>query len=155
MKFSLIFTFLSRLRGDQPHGYPTGGTHKRHPYQNIFCTGVILLIFLAPPVSAEPMKSIESSQLANLQPQDWAVQDLQSVMERVGIFADGATISLTWEQFTADLNVVKSQSNRLSQADLMTLQRLESEFGPELAAMGKRVAQLETKILNLLTNAKY
>jgi hypothetical protein len=50
-------------------------------------------------------------------------------MERASIVADGANSSPTWEQFTADLDAVKSQSNRLSQADLTTVQRLETEFG--------------------------
>jgi Carbohydrate-selective porin, OprB family len=140
------------------------GTHKGHPYRNILCAGVILFILLAPQVSAEPMKSIESSrsessQLANAQPPDWAVKDLQSVMKRAGVSRpltpksggtgvgsppDLGDLGGAWEQFTTDLNAVKSRSNRLSQADLTTLQRLETEFRTELAAMRKRVAQLES-----------
>jgi hypothetical protein len=112
---------------------------------------VILFILFAPKALAEPMKSIdpldsiESSQLADANPPDWAVKDLQSVMERASIVADGANSSPTWEQFTADLDAVKSRSHRLSQADLTTVQRLETEFGTKSAAMRKRVAQLESR----------
>jgi hypothetical protein len=121
---------------------------KGHPYQNIFYVGVLIFSLFAPKVSAETIRADRSngvSQTANAQPPDWAVQDLQSVMERAGILADGTNRSPTWEQFTADFNAVKSRSDRLSQADLTTLQRLEMEFGAELAAMRKRVAQLESR----------
>jgi hypothetical protein len=108
-----------------------------------------LVLLVATQVSAQPINSIESSQFAHPQPPDRAVKNLRSVMERAGILAGRVNRSSTWAQFTADLDAVKSRSNHLSQADLTTLQQLETQFRTELAAMRKQVAQLESRSADL------
>ncbi len=88
-----------------------------------------------------PVTSV--SQLKDIQPTDWAFQALQSLVERYGVIAgysDGTFRGknpITRYEFAAGLNAALSrinelistgQENLVSQEDLTTLQRLQTEF---------------------------
>ncbi|WP_250124570.1 iron uptake porin [Chroococcidiopsis sp. CCMEE 29] len=121
-----------------------------------------------PSVQANVMAQITSvSQLSDVQPTDWAFQALQSLVERYGVIAgypDGTfrgNRTLTRYEFAAGLNAVLNRINELiaaSQADLIgkedlvTLQRLQQEFGAELAILPGRVDTLEAHTAELEAN---
>jgi len=101
------------------------------------------------------------SQLSDVQPNDWAFEALQSLVERYGCIAgylDGTfrgNRALTRYEFAAGLNACLQQVERLiaantaefvSREDLTTLQRLVNEFEAELATLGTRVDDLEGRV---------
>ncbi|MCG6136800.1 MAG: iron uptake porin [Nostoc sp. LLA-1] len=107
------------------------------------------------------------SQLADVQPIDWAFQALQSLVERYGCIAGypDATFrgnrALTRYEFAAGLNACLDRVNELiatatadviTQADLTTLQRLQEEFSAELATLRGRVDSLEARTAELEAN---
>jgi hypothetical protein len=107
------------------------------------------------------------SQLADVQPTDWAFQALQSLVERYGCIAGypDATFrgnrALTRYEFAAGLNACLDRVNELiatatadivTQADLTTLQRLQEEFSAELATLRGRVDSLEARTAELEAN---
>lgn len=107
------------------------------------------------------------SQLSDVQPNDWAFQALQSLVERYGIIAgypDGTfkgNRSMTRYEFAAGLNAALQRVNELIQSgladkvrkeDLATLQRLQEEFSTELTALRGRVDTLEAKAAQLEAN---
>lgn len=107
------------------------------------------------------------SQLSDVQPTDWAFQALQSLVERYGVIAgypDGTyrgNRAITRYEFAAGLNAALDRVNELIAAgsanlvrkeDLATLQRLQTEFATELAALRGRVDTLEASSAQLEAN---
>ncbi len=107
------------------------------------------------------------SQLRDVQPTDWAFQALQSLVERYGVIAgypDGTfrgNRALTRYEFAAGLNAALDRVNELISAgstnlvrrdDINTLQRLQQEFGPELASIRGRVDALEAQTAQVEAN---
>ncbi len=113
----------------------------------------------------EPLTSV--SQLADVEPTDWAYQALQSLIERYGIltaYPDGTfrgDRAMTRYEFAAGLNralnylsgaIASTTSNLLTREDLVTLQRLQEEFALELATLKGKVALLEARTAELEAN---
>ena len=106
------------------------------------------------------------SQLSDVQPTDWAFQALQSLVERYGCIAgypDGTfrgNRALTRYEFAAGLNACLDRVNELiatasggvGKEDLTTLQKLQEEFGSELAQLRGRVDALEAHTAQLEAN---
>ena len=107
------------------------------------------------------------SQLSDVQPTDWAFQALQSLVERYGCivgYPDSTyrgNRALTRYEFAAGLNSCLDRINELIAAattdlvrreDLATLQRLQEEFGAELATLRGRVDALEAATAELEAN---
>ena len=139
--------------------------------------GVVLLT-LIPTISAAEVKPLQVqpesmaevtsvSQLSDVQPNDWAFQALQSLVERYGVIAgysDGTfqgNRAMTRYEFAAGLNAALYRVNDLiatgtadlvKQEDLATLQRLQAEFAPELATLRGRVDNLEAHTAELEAN---
>ncbi len=111
--------------------------------------------------SPSPVTSV--SQLADVQPTDWAFQALQSLVERYGCIAGypNSTFrgnrAMTRYEFAAGLNaclnkmseLIQAGDNQVRQEDLAALQKLEDEFNPELAALHGRVDSLEARTAKL------
>ncbi|MBD2210682.1 iron uptake porin [Nostoc linckia FACHB-104] len=96
------------------------------------------------------------SELSDVQPTDWAFVALQSLMQRYGcitgyshhIYA-GDRI-LTRHEFAAGLNAcLNTIKQPMAQADISTMQRLQTEFAAELASLKNSVAGLEKKTADL------
>ncbi|MBW4520761.1 MAG: iron uptake porin [Scytolyngbya sp. HA4215-MV1] len=100
------------------------------------------------------------SQLADVQPTDWAFQSLRSLVERYGCIAGYPDLSfkgdraLTRYEFAAGVNACLDRVNELiaagttslaTQADLATVQKLREEFAAELAILRGRVDGLEAR----------
>lgn len=114
---------------------------------------------------ADGMEQITSvSQLSDVQPNDWAFQALQELIERYGCIAGYPDRTfrgdrpITRYEFAAGLNAClgrvqdllkAQQSNLVTQSDLDRLQKLQANFAPELAALSDRVDQLETRSTTL------
>ncbi|WNZ25849.1 iron uptake porin [Leptolyngbya sp. NK1-12] len=109
----------------------------------------------------EPLDNIPSaSQLADVNPGDWAFQALQSLTERydciVG-YPDGTfrgEQSLSRYEFAAALSacldrmneqISASTANTVSSEDLTTLSRLQTDFAAELATIRSRADELEMR----------
>ncbi|MBM0745178.1 iron uptake porin (plasmid) [Phormidium sp. CLA17] len=131
-------------------------------------TGVSLIpqTLLGSAAAQEPMSSqmTSVSQLADVQPTDWAFQALRSLVERYGCMAGypdqtfRGQRSLTRYEFAAGLNACLDQLNqRLAGAtaelvktdNRQTLQRLQEEFAAELATLRGRVDTLEARTATL------
>ena len=107
------------------------------------------------------------SQLADVQPTDWAFQALQSLVERYGVIAgypDGTyrgNRAMTRYEFAAGINAAlervnelirAGQASQVTRSDLETLQRLQEEFAAELATLRGRVDTLEARAAELEAN---
>jgi hypothetical protein len=107
------------------------------------------------------------SQFSDVQPTDWAFQALQSLVERYGCIAGypNSTFrgnrALSRYEFAAGLNACLDRVNELiatataemvRKEDLATLQRLQEEFGAELATLRGRVDALEARTAELEAN---
>lgn len=107
------------------------------------------------------------SQLADVQPTDWAFQALQSLVERYGCIEGypdrtfRGDRALTRYEFAAGLNacldrinelIASSTEGYLSNESLATLQRLQQEFATELAALRGRIDALEARSRELEAN---
>lgn len=107
------------------------------------------------------------SQLKDVQPTDWAFQALQSLVERYGVIAgypDGTfrgNRAMTRYEFAAGLNAALDRVNELINSgsgnivrreDVTTLQRLQQEFGAEIASIRGRVDALEAQSAQLEAN---
>lgn len=107
------------------------------------------------------------SQLSDVQPTDWALLALQSLVERYGCIAgysDGTyrgNRALTRYEFAAGLNACLDRVNELiatattdlvTREDLATLQRLREEFAAELTTVRGRVDALEAQTAELEAN---
>jgi hypothetical protein len=104
------------------------------------------------------------SQLADVQPTDWAFGALQSLVERYDCMAGypdqtfRGQRSLTRYEFAAGLNACLDGVNQqlasttaefVQTEDLQTLQRLQEEFATELSTLRERVDTLETQTTTL------
>jgi hypothetical protein len=104
------------------------------------------------------------SQLADVQPTDWAYQALQSLVERYGIiqgYPDGlfrGNRALTRYEFAAGVNaamdritqlVANGTTNAVSKADLDTLKRLQNDFDAELIRLRGRLDGLDARLSEL------
>jgi len=107
------------------------------------------------------------SQLKDVQPNDWAFQALQSLVERYGCIVGYPDSSyrgnraLTRYEFAAGVNACLNRVNELittatsdlvTREDLGILQKLQSEFVPELATLRGRVDSLEAKSAEIKAN---
>jgi hypothetical protein len=107
------------------------------------------------------------NQLSDVQPTDWAFQALQSLVERYGAIAgypDGTfqgNRNITRYEFAAALNTALERINELiaagstatvTQADLATIQQLQTEFASELATLRGKVDALEARTTTLEAN---
>ncbi|HEY9690144.1 MAG TPA: iron uptake porin, partial [Coleofasciculaceae cyanobacterium] len=112
--------------------------------------------------TTDPITAV--SQLADVQPTDWAFQALQSLVERYGCIAgypDGTFRGdrpLSRAEFAVGiatcLNTVKTQIDRLPETtatrdDLATIARLQTDFQAELAQLTGRVDALEATTTRL------
>lgn len=116
----------------------------------------------------EPMAQVTSvSQLKDVQATDWAFQALQSLVERYGCIAGypdsnyRGNRALTRYEFAAGVNACLDRVNELiatassdlsSREDLATLQKLQTEFAPELATLRGRVDKLEARTAEIAAN---
>jgi hypothetical protein len=106
------------------------------------------------------------SQLADVQPTDWAFQALRSLVERYGCIAGYPDRSfkgdraLTRYEFAAGVNACLDRVNELiaagttsltTQEDLAMVQKLQEEFAAELAILRGRVDDLEARTGTLET----
>ncbi|MGI8503313.1 MAG: iron uptake porin [Hassallia sp.] len=121
-----------------------------------------------PPQNDDGMAQVTSvSQLKDVQTTDWAFQALQSLVERYGCIAGypdetyRGSRALTRYEFAAGLNACLDRVNELiatatsdlfSREDLATLQKLQSQFAPELATLRNRVDNLEARATQIETN---
>lgn len=107
------------------------------------------------------------SQLRNIQTTDWAFQALQFLVERYSCSVNNSVHTyqankiLTRFEFADLLNdclkyfsqlVTEEQANSLSRDDIVKLQRLQNDFAGELAALQKRVENLEDQTTQLEDN---
>jgi hypothetical protein len=107
------------------------------------------------------------SQLSDVQLSDWAYQALQNLVDRYGCIAGypdrlyRGSRALTRYEFAAGLNacldrlseqIASSTADLATKADLETLQRLQTEFAPELATLRGRVDALEARTAELEEN---
>ncbi|HLO48861.1 MAG TPA: iron uptake porin [Kamptonema sp.] len=107
------------------------------------------------------------SQLSDVQPTDWAFSALQSLVERYGCIAGypdsnfRGNRALTRYEFAAGLNACLDQINRqiagttanlTTKEDLAVLQKLQAEFGAELAILRGRINTLEARTTELESN---
>lgn len=104
------------------------------------------------------------SQLSDILPTDWAFTALQSLVERYGCIAGypNSTFrgnrAMTRYEFAAGLNACLQRVNELiatattdlvKKEDLATLQKLQEDFGAELATLRGRVDTLEVRTAEL------
>jgi hypothetical protein len=115
------------------------------------------------PLFIPPIAQITAvSQLADVQPTDWAFQALQSLVERYGCIAGypdrtfRGNRGMARSEFAAGLNACVDRINEqigaidaVKKEDLQILQRLQTDFATELATIKDRVDQLETVTGNL------
>ncbi|MEO1186897.1 MAG: iron uptake porin, partial [Cyanobacteria bacterium J06636_27] len=107
------------------------------------------------------------SQLDDVSPGDWAFEALRNLVERYSCISGypnqtfRGNRAMTRYEFAAGLNaclnqiqtIIQSNSNNLvTQEDLNTLQRLQSEFSAEIATLRGRVDDLEARSAALETN---
>ena len=105
------------------------------------------------------------NQLRDVSPTDWAYEALRSLVDRYGCIAGfpnqtyRGSQALTRYEFAAGLNSCLNQIERLiasseavSQEDLETINRLTQEFEAELATLGGRVDELESRTAILEDN---
>ena len=116
----------------------------------------------------EVMSQVTSvSQLSDVQPNDWAFQALQSLVERYGCAAGypnntyRGNRALSRYEFAAGLNACLDRVNELiatatadltTKQDLATIQKLQAEFSAELATLRGRVDTVEAKTAELEAN---
>lgn len=104
------------------------------------------------------------TQLRDVSPNDWAFEALRSLVERYGCIAgypDGTyrgNRAMNRYEFAAGLNACLQQVERIlktstegfaTKQDLAAIQRLVTEFGPELAVLRGRVDALEARTAEL------
>ncbi len=119
-------------------------------------------------LDVNPMGQVNSvSQFRDVQPADWAFQSLQSLVERYGCIAGypngtyRGNRALTRYEFAAGLNaclervnelIATAASNIVTRDDLATLQKLQQEFGAELATLRGRVDEAESRAADIEAN---
>ncbi len=114
----------------------------------------------------QPLSQVTNvNQLRDVSPTDWAYEALRSLVDRYGCIAGYPNQTfrgnqpLTRYEFAAGLNSCLNQIERLiasqgsvSQEDLDTINRLQQEFEAELATLGGRVDELESRTATLEDN---
>jgi hypothetical protein len=117
------------------------------------------------PEITQPITQITSvSQLSDIKTTDWAFTALQSLVERYGCIAGYPDLTYRGKQaiaryeFAAGLNACLDKINeiisagladKVSQADLATLKKLQEEFASELSVLRGRVDALDVKTSRL------
>ena len=115
----------------------------------------------------DPMGQVTNvNQLRDVAPTDWAYEALRSLVDRYGCIVGypdqtyRGSQPLTRYEFAAGLNSCLNQIERLIAAngspgaeDLATIERLSQEFAAELATIGGRVDELESRTAVLEDNA--
>ena len=124
-----------------------------------------LLVLLFPSISlAAPLDNYDLQgqvnsvkQLSDVRPTDWAYEALQSLVQRYGCISGYPDSTfrgdrpLTRYEFAASLNSCLNQiadlatNNSVESGDLSTIQRLQTDFESELASLGGRVDELESR----------
>lgn len=107
------------------------------------------------------------SQLADVQPRDWAFRALQSLVERYGCIAGypkgtyRGNRALTRYEFAAGLNACLNRINELittatadsvTKQDLQILEKLQTDFSAELATLRGRIDAVEARTAELEAN---
>ncbi len=118
-------------------------------------------------ISVKDFSQVTSvAEFNDVKPTDWAFLALQSLVERYGCIVGYATNppaykshrTLTRYEFAAGLNACLDRINELlktaveplaTKAEMLTLQRLQEEFAPELAVLRGRVDTLESRTATL------
>lgn len=106
--------------------------------------------------TTQPMRQVTSiAELSDVQPDDWAYQTLQSLIDKYGVVAGYPDRTfrgdrpLTRSEFAAALKAAIPKvdlSTFATQQDLEALQRLQAEFAQELQSVSDRVSRLERRI---------
>ncbi|WP_375503066.1 iron uptake porin [uncultured Nostoc sp.] len=119
------------------------------------------------PTSYKLAQVTSVSQLSDVQPNDWAFQALQSLVERYGCIAGypnqtyRGNRAMTRYEFAAGLNACLDRINELiatatgdlvKKEDLATLQKLQEQFAAELATLRGRVDAVEARTAELEAN---
>ena len=119
------------------------------------------------PTSYKLAQVTSVSQLSDIQPNDWAFQALQSLVERYGCIAGypnqtyRGNRAMTRYEFAAGLNACLDRINELiatatgdlvNKGDLATLQKLQEQFAAELATLRGRVDAVEARTAELEAN---
>nr|WP_313950123.1 iron uptake porin [Nostoc sp. FACHB-110] len=118
--------------------------------------------------NTEPMAQVTSvSQLNDVQPTDWAFAALQSLVERYNCIAGYPNNQFRGDravsryEFAAGMNacldrineiIASSTAELVTREDLATIQRLQTEYGSELATLRGRVDNLEARNAELQAN---
>jgi hypothetical protein len=113
-------------------------------------------------LEAEPLDQVTSvSELADVQPSDWAYEALKSLVERYGVidgYSDGTfrgNRPLSRYEFAATVDAVlakieelsnTTQNRRSLQEDLLTLQRLQTFYRAALGDLNTRLDGIEDRI---------
>ena len=106
------------------------------------------------------------NQLQDVSPTDWAYEALRSLVDRYGCIAGfpnqtyRGSQALTRYEFAAGLNsclnqierLIASQGSSVGQEDIETIARLSQEFEAELATIGGRVDEIESRTAILEDN---
>ncbi|MFN6478764.1 iron uptake porin [Nostoc sp. DedQUE07] len=145
--------------------------------QKIQDLGIDSAVNLWQPITPQPASSSPTSyklaqvtsvsQLSDVQPNDWAFQALQSLVERYGCIAGypnqtyRGNRAMTRYEFAAGLNACLERINELiatatgdlvKKEDLATLQKLQEQFAAELATLRGRVDAVEARTAELEAN---
>jgi hypothetical protein len=131
-------------------------------------TAILATAFTAPavanPGSTQEAQATSVSQLSDVRSTDWAFTALQSLVERYGCIAGypnrtfRGQRAMTRFEFAAGLNACLDKVNeiiaagladKVSADDFATLQKLQEQFGAELAALRGRVDALEARTTRL------
>lgn len=114
--------------------------------------------------AAETPQVTSVAQLSDVAPTDWAFQALQALVERYGCIAGypdrsfRGNRSLTRYEFAAGLNACLDRINELiaagtaslvKQDDLKTLNQLQEQFAPQLAALRERIDAIDARTTKL------
>ena len=108
-------------------------------------------------LAPQSLGQVNSSQLRDISPEDWAYEALRGLTERYGCIAGFENATYRGEQviaryeFAAGLNSCLQQIERLiasdeiTAEDLQTIQRLSQEFAAELTTIETRLDNLENR----------
>jgi porin len=145
-------------------------TAQQEPYST---TSTLIVQTVPEAIPQQPIPSLENpvtsvSQLADVQPTDWAYQALQSLIERYSVVAGypnrtyQGNLAMTRYEFAASLNAALERVNELiaagladqvSREDLVTLQRLQQEFAVEVSTtLRVRIDSIEARAAELEAN---
>ncbi len=106
--------------------------------------------------TTHPMRKLTSiTELLDVQPDDWAYQTLQALIDKYGVVAGYSDRTfrgdrpLTRSEFAAALKAAIPKvdlSTFATQQDLEALQRLQAEFAQDLQSVSDRVSRLERRL---------